>query len=363
MLARSPGFRCVLALLVVTPWAVLSTANAEHIFGRIKRLDFETKYHGTEPCSGKDGAVECLAENIDWLEHFLDTYGTVVAKQPDIWGEARLTKHRDEYERIMFRELTNFSVKINASISQSDSSFLAQALALSAAASGQAPTITPATAEQGTVSVQSNQTTAILQGAASITETEPFGKFGIDGENKISLEPVIELDQLSRYLQHLHELRRINEGDDTSDSPGYSMNLVRIPVSILPGKLTRTGFGAEVTITAAPVLSDDLLPTTFRNLVVNDVVDMLGLPLVRVTEGLSFGKFEATVAGRLLSAKMREIERALRTPPLATRLDPSHDCDPAPHHRPRHSAGKTRINDSGPCTAGCKPRFGANGPL
>ena len=68
-----------------------------------------------------------LAENIDWLEHHIDTYGSVVAKSPDIWGEARLTKFRDEYEKMMFRELAGFEVRINASIAQSDSAFLAQA--------------------------------------------------------------------------------------------------------------------------------------------------------------------------------------------------------------------------------------------
>ena len=98
----------------------------------------------------------------------------------------------------------------------------------------------------------------------------------------IALEPTVQLDQEARYLNHLQHLRRINEGDDTADSPGYSLDLVRIPVSVLPGKRTDKGYGAEITFTATPILSDELLPTTFRNLVINDLVEQIGLPLTQV---------------------------------------------------------------------------------
>ena len=94
----------------------------------------------------------------------------------------------------------------------------------------------------------------------------------------ITLEPTLYLDQKSVYLNHLHELRRISEGDDTADSPGYALNLVRFPISVLPGKRTDVGYGAEVTMTLTPYLNDELLPTTFRNLVLNDIVDQIGFP-------------------------------------------------------------------------------------
>ena len=89
------------------------------------------------------------------------------------------------------------------------------------------------------------------------------------------------LDQKARFLNHLHELRRINEGDDIGDSPGYALNLVRVPVSILPGKCTQIGYGAEVTMTLKPYLSDELLPVTFRNLIINDVVDQITFPITQ----------------------------------------------------------------------------------
>src|SRR5262249_51619551 len=101
------------------------------------------------------------------------------------------------------------------------------------------------------------------------------------GAKGITLEPSIMLNQKARYLNHLHELRRINEGDDTGDSPGYALNLIRVPVSILPGKHPQEGHGAEVTMTLKPYLSDELLPTTFRNLVVNDLLEQIGVPLTQ----------------------------------------------------------------------------------
>ena len=38
------------------------------------------------------------AEQIDELEHSLNESGTIVAKKPDVWGESRLTKHRQQVE-------------------------------------------------------------------------------------------------------------------------------------------------------------------------------------------------------------------------------------------------------------------------
>ena len=258
--------RVALATAILLQPMVTPTAEADPIFGRLTRMVKEAHYHGEEPETCEVTAIEDLAKNIDWLEHHVDRYGSIVAKQPDIWGEARLTKHRDEYERLLFQELGGFETRINAAIVQTDTAFFAQALALSAAVAGEQASLP---SRPGLVSAPA--TTAASTGA-------------IVGASTIQLEPVIELDQLSRYAQHLHELRRVNEGDDIADSPGYSLNLVRVPVSILPGKLTRRGFGAEVTVTATPVMSDDLMPTTFRNLVINDLVDQMGLPLVRSVE-------------------------------------------------------------------------------
>src|SRR5262249_9704704 len=85
----------------------------------------------------------------------------------------------------------------------------------------------------------------------------------------ISLEPTTNRDQKARPPTPPTGLRGINEGNDPAASPGYALTLVPTPVSGLPGSKPRQGYGAEVTMTLTPYLSDELLPTTFRNLVLN----------------------------------------------------------------------------------------------
>ncbi|APZ92669.1 hypothetical protein [Fuerstiella marisgermanici] len=242
-----------------------------------------------------DSAVIQLAKTLDDIEKKLNADGTVAVKAPDIWGEARLTRHREEFEREMAKELDQFEFRINAAISRTDQAFLANALAISAVGSGVDlsdgnPTNVP--------NLNVNQASNLVDGLPQ--QTRPGGEITkptnqvlyvtpthglLDGDFKvkakgISIEPEILLDQKARYLNHLHEIRRMNEGDDTSDSPGYSMNLVRIPVSIMPGSKTRRNHGAEVTITATPHVTEELLPVTFRQLVINDLLDLLS-PVVR----------------------------------------------------------------------------------
>jgi hypothetical protein len=238
--------------------------------------------HREKPASCPDDEVERLAAEIDWLEHHIDTYGSIVAKHPDVWGQSRLTRHRAEYEEQLRAQLGGFQEINNASLRRSDQAFLGLALALGdSAQSGGSPK--PAQASASVTNMISNpasDTSGVISRTPPFAATEtPFATFGLDNANAIGLEPTIHLDHLSRYLSHLQELRRINEGDDVADSPGYALNLVRIPVSILPGKNTAVGHGAEITIIADMQLGDDLLPTTFRSLVVNDLVDLLAPPL------------------------------------------------------------------------------------
>lgn len=291
---QKPGVYLMLASMIyqlVPP----QRAGAEHPLGRFTRLVTET-YHGKEPPTCADGAIEDLAEYIDWLEHHVDKYGSVVTKQPDVWGESRWTRHRFEYEKVLANELWRFEPKLQAAIRRSDQAFLGMALSLQAAATGDSAPV-PTTggldaAGKPTANsfAEVNLTMSdpflpvagagsVPAGAPAIVRTAPFAeltgaKYAFP-DPTLSIEPTVELDQLSRYINHLHELRRINEGDDIGDAPGYALNLVRIPVSILPGKMTQTGFGAEVTIIAEPYLGPDLLPTTFRTMVINDLVDLL----------------------------------------------------------------------------------------
>lgn len=229
----------------------------------------------------KDPCMEDLAKRLDWLEHHIETNGTIVPKHPDVWGEARLTKHRQEFEREFAKMLSKseFTLSLQGSLRRSDQSFLGAALALDSAA----------TAAEGASSSNVNRAQELLKAAQTqqiINRMPPqgvdLGKF-LEGNARISIEPTIISDQMKRYFDHLNELRRINEGDDVSDSPGYGLHLVRIPISVFPGKATKQGYGAELTITAEPHLSQELLPMTFRNLVINDIASYAPL-LWRVLE-------------------------------------------------------------------------------
>lgn len=261
---------------------------------------------GDWPWKGRKGpetAVTQLAAQIDELERHIDTYGTIVAKAPDVWGQARLTKFRRDYETQMQKQLDQFKIKLNGAISRSDQAYLANAVAMQAAVSGpsaftrvpnsgaQSSDTTEATTEQRIEVPESVDASGLVgdpnaEKSDIITRTKVRSIRTID----IGLEPTVELDQLSRYLNHLNELRRISDGDDSADAPGYAMHLVRIPISVLPGKETRQGYGAEVTVIARPNIHDDLLPETFRQLVINDLVDQLAFPLAKFLDSKESSK-------------------------------------------------------------------------
>ena len=197
--------------------------------------------HSKKPPTCPDDAVSRLAAEIDWLEDHLEAYGSIVAKHPDVWGQNRLTRARYEYEEQMRAQLGAFQELNHASLRRSDQAFLGLALALGQppAPSARPGTTRPAEATASVTNLISNPASAGTAGEAVIARTAPFAAapapfagFGLDAGNAVSLEPTIHLDHLSRYLNHLHELRRINEGDDIADAPGYALNLVRIPVSI-----------------------------------------------------------------------------------------------------------------------------------
>ncbi|WP_417377938.1 hypothetical protein [Gimesia sp.] len=258
-------------------------------------------------------SMEHVAVKLDHMEHKIGKDGTVVIKAPDIWGESRLTKHRQEFERVMAAKVDQFNIIMNASLRRSDQAYLANALAIQAAATSRtgitkpdatsinivqslmedetiAPAAAPTQNSDGTTTPPSpaqESSAAPIRRSAGIYNFTDLNSVNSNFKNtKLGLEPTIELDQLKRYLDHLNEIRRVNEGDDTADSPGYSLNLVRIPVSVLPGYHTRKGHGAEVTVTATPHISGEILPRVFRELVINDLVDELSLSVLKLQDAM-----------------------------------------------------------------------------
>ena len=96
----------------------------------------------------------------------------------------------------MFGELNQFDETINAAIAQGDSSFLAQALALSAAAGGTATAISGGTSTSTATTVEAGgqnpgvSTTATTRAAPGFTDpATTFAPFGDKDKRDISLEP------------------------------------------------------------------------------------------------------------------------------------------------------------------------------
>ena len=96
-----------------------------------------------------------------------------------------------------------------------------------------------------------------------------------NAKSGIGLESTTLLDERSDFLNHLHQLRRNNSGDDRSDMPGYGLYLIRTPISVLPGDQSIMGKGASVTVQAKHNLTSDLLANTFRGVVVLDTAYQL----------------------------------------------------------------------------------------
>lgn len=274
---------------------------------------------GFHAASCRKDTMMALARDLDHLENHIERFGSVTTGKPTVWGQARLTQYREEFEAIMAKRKDEFLETLQGRSSYDDQAFLVQAMSLGLAASGSGAVrrvpagtytadsksevknitlIEPPDAPLPTVKIKTSAGEKDVEIISSPTFRDPrlsdpnafrpaFTASLKQGQKdittlQIALEPTIVLEQQARYLNYLNQIRRTNEGDDTADSPGYSLNLVRIPVSVLPGHRTRKGFGAEVTLTLEPILGDELLPTTFRNLVVNDLADQIGLPLASV---------------------------------------------------------------------------------
>ncbi|MBL8820318.1 MAG: hypothetical protein JNL58_30115 [Planctomyces sp.] len=244
----------------------------------------------------KGNAVEQLAERIDHMERSLDEYGSIVIKTPDVWGESRLMRHRSEVENQLEARLNSFGFRINAIQSTRDAAFLATAIAIQEELNGDVSAMNAdLTDEEKKTATRLTSQTFNLVGNPNSDNTGfvPRNEF-LDtkfyDENKnpigerirVGIEPVIELDQLNRYLQHLNELRRLNEGDDNADTPGYALNLIRIPVSVLPGRKTEEGFGAEVQITIDPYISEEVLPLAFKDFVIHGLVDRISFDVFQI---------------------------------------------------------------------------------
>ncbi|MEM6470560.1 MAG: hypothetical protein AAF802_13470 [Planctomycetota bacterium] len=264
------------------------TGDGRRATRRVHEIDFasdsrvhESAVERERPAGCEQPSVQELAGQLDWLEHYIDLYGSIVPKQPDVYGEARLTTHRQETERELEKRLGEFGATLQGAIRRADTLKFEPDFKFGPAgsSSGSPPSGSASTVN---IDIDTDQTVETSSQATATASTAGSTPSSGGGASSVSLEPVRYNEQMFRYLNALNQIRRINEGDDNADGAGYSLNLLRIPMSVIPGSRTRTGYGCEVTFTAEPMLGDDLLPDTFRDLVINDLVDLYSLPIARV---------------------------------------------------------------------------------
>jgi len=248
-----------------------------------------------DPDNAEVISVHQLACLIDHLDKSLFCRGQVVVKNPDVWGQNRLTQYRAEYEDQMKGQVGNFEVILNGYQRRADLAALTSATSVGASVGPQisnsrnvsttttstpaqsAPAIPSAVGLLGPNGLAANANTLIgtmspLLMPSNLTALALANKGATPG---IGIEPTVLLDERSNFLNHLHQLRRNSAGDDRSDLPGYGLYLVRMPVSILPGDQSIRGKGAVVTVQAKHGLTHDLLANTFRNVVILDTAYQL----------------------------------------------------------------------------------------
>ena len=229
-----------------------------------------------------------LCRRLDHVTERLRDDGLIVMKQPDVFSQARMTRFRNDVDTQLNSDLGNFHLVLAARINRLDAATTTQSTALSAAL-----------AAPGSTAVQVPQlpsSSAITTGGTSLFGSQidpskgPFGNLGLAANNfaplsqpaaataalGLGVNPTVYLDEKKRFLEHLNHIRRLNLGPDQNDSSGYGLYLVRLPVSITPGERTYHGYGAEVAVHVEHEFSPDFLPSTFKHLVINDVVDQLG---------------------------------------------------------------------------------------
>ena len=235
-----------------------------------------------------------LCKKIDGLSEELRDDGLILLKQPDVFSQARLTRFRNDFDNQMSSDLGNFHLVLAARISRLDSATTTQTTALGAALSAPGTTnvaVPDATkfigSVSGTNSPFANSNTSLFPTNGTIDpKNGAFGNLGLGsstmampsggGTLALGVDPTVYLDEKKRFLEHLNQIRRISMGPDQNDSSGYGLYLVRMPISIQPGECTYSGHGADFSLNVEHEFPPDFLPSTFQNLVINDLVDVIG---------------------------------------------------------------------------------------
>ncbi len=280
-----------LILVMAITSTLARTAEAQLITGEDGLIDKLNQFLPLDP--SQPVTVSGLCHRLDCLTSELRKDGLIVVKQPDVFSQARMTRFRNDFETQLSTDLANFHLVLSARINRLDAATTTQTTALGAALS--APGSTNVTAPAASASAVLGTTNNLFSGGTSLFGSQiapnqgTFGSLGLASNNfgpvtsgtasaalGLGVDPTVYLDEKKRFLDHLNEIRRINLGPDQNDSSGYGLYLVRLPVSITPGECTLQGHGAELSVSAEHEFTPDFLPSAFKNLVINDIVDQIG---------------------------------------------------------------------------------------
>jgi hypothetical protein len=261
--------------------------------------------------------LDCIAEK-------LRDDGLVMVKQPDVFSQARMTRFRNDFDIQMSSDLANFHLVLAARINRLDSATTTSATALGAALSAPGTTNVTAPSAGNTSAAASllnsnnglfpSTTQPSLFGTSlpgafnSLTlapnTATPSGSAANAAALSLGVDPTVYLEEKKRFLDYLNHLRRLNLGPDQNDSSGYGLYLVRLPVSIMPGECTYQGHGADLSVQVEHEFTPDFLPSTFRRLAINDVVDQLAPFLYEIIRS---GYYDEVLKLRHLARQKREL--------------------------------------------------------
>jgi hypothetical protein len=287
---------CYLAVFLALGSALAPSAPGQLITGNDSLLDKLSVFWPFDPT--QPVTVIDVSKRLDFIAEKLRDAGLIVLKQPDVFSQARLTHFRTDFENVMSKDLNTFHLVLAARINRLDAATTTQStnLAASLSAPGTAhvnvpapgssapapaappmpPTPTPANVPGTSATLDPTKNAFSGLGLDASTPQAAINAKGAEAAMSLGVDPTVYLDEKKRFLEHLNQIRRINHGPDQNDSSGYGLYLIRLPVSITPGECTHQGFGAELAVTVEHEFPADFLPWTFKNLVINDLVDVLG---------------------------------------------------------------------------------------
>lgn len=252
-------------------------AGDDHKAGKHKHLRLQPFWVKAPAPGDCPAPLVVIGNRLDAIAEGIRDDGLVVLKQPDVYSQARMTKYRRDFEQVMAKNLDKFAVILSARVDRLDQASLdiqaaLAAAALAKAADNGADTVvatTPTTAAPPVAPALGlpGSKPRLFRSASDV----PLGS----KEYNIGLEPTVVIREQQNYLDALNAIRRVNLGDDVADSAGYALYLVRMPVSIAPGEKTEEGYGAEISVTVHPEFGENFLAATFRDLVINDLIDQL----------------------------------------------------------------------------------------